>query len=73
MVVPAAVTPVAADLSADGAGSPARESRAALLERIAALEAVIAGQNDRLQAVETELSARSARIAELESRGGPSR
>jgi len=38
----------------------------ALLERIAALEAFIAGQHDRLQALATELSAKTRRIAELE-------
>jgi hypothetical protein len=39
----------------------------ALLERRAAHEAFIAGQNDHLLALETELSARTRRIAELEA------
>jgi hypothetical protein len=73
MVLPRAAVPVAADPSTADSGSPAAESRSALLERIAALEAFLAGPNDRLQAIEAELSARSERIAELESRGGAGR
>lgn len=73
IVVPGAAASVAADASTADAGSPAAEDRTALLERIAALEGFIAGQNDRLQAAEAELSARSERIAELESRGGADR
>lgn len=71
IVTSAATVPTAA------AGDPpdaqralaADSSPAALLERIAALEAYIAGQNDHLQAVETELNATTQRIAELESAG----
>ena len=70
MVVRRAAGSDADDQAEASAGLLAGESRTALLERIAALEAFIAGQNDRLQAVETELSARSERLAELESRGG---
>jgi chromosome segregation ATPase len=59
--------PAEIDLPApDGALEPqAREQ--ALLERIAALEAFIAGQHDHLQALETELGDKTRRIAELEA------
>lgn len=61
------------------AGSPsalagratADADQAALLDRIAALEAFIAGQNDHLEAVEAELVNSRQRIAELESPGSP--
>ena len=64
----AAVPEAAAGDPPAPAGNPATGSNpAALLERIAALEAFIAGQNDHLAAVEAELLAARQRIAELES------
>jgi chromosome segregation ATPase len=64
------IVPIAAvvDSAVEELAAAADTGRATLLARIAALEACIAGQNGRLQALETELEARATRIAELEAR-----
>jgi phage shock protein A len=55
--------PAAGTVSLD---SSAGDSETTLLERIASLEAYIAGRADRWQAMEQDLAARSRRISELE-------
>jgi len=72
IVSPAATVPAAAEAPAPGSALVADADPAALLARIAALEAYIAGQNDHLRAVETELDASTRRIAALESARGSS-
>ena len=62
---------VAGDLSVLGSRAPGDTHPGALLERIAALEAFIAGQNDHLEAVEAQLVISRQRVAELESPGSP--
>jgi DNA repair exonuclease SbcCD ATPase subunit len=59
--------PAVADPPDAESAATADAGRASLLARIAALEAYIAGQNERLRALESELEARARRITELEA------